>query len=104
MTEEILVTREEGIATVTLNRPAKLNAMTKAMWRDLGGAMIELGVGHDQAQAVDGRAEPAGLPADPDVGQGGDLQSAAHADPVNHCHHGCRQAFRLSMVRLMTWP
>ena len=30
------------IATVTLNRPAKLNALTKAMWRALGDAIRAL--------------------------------------------------------------
>lgn len=43
-TEEnaILVAREGPIATVTLNRPHKLNALTKAMWRDLGSAIAAL--------------------------------------------------------------
>ena len=36
MDETILVERDGAIATVALNRPAKLNALTKAMWRDLG--------------------------------------------------------------------
>jgi enoyl-CoA hydratase/carnithine racemase len=41
--ETILVGRDGHIATVTLNRPAKLNAMTKPMWQRLGEAMEELG-------------------------------------------------------------
>ncbi len=40
--DRILVARDGHIATVTLNRPEKLNAMTKAMWRRLGEVMIEL--------------------------------------------------------------
>ncbi len=36
MTNEILVAREGAIVTVTLNRPQKLNAMTKPMWQRLG--------------------------------------------------------------------
>ncbi|HLX27017.1 MAG TPA: enoyl-CoA hydratase-related protein [Casimicrobiaceae bacterium] len=40
--KEILVAREGGVATVTLNRPQKLNALTKAMWRDLGDAIARL--------------------------------------------------------------
>jgi enoyl-CoA hydratase/carnithine racemase len=35
----ILVERDGAIATVVLNRPEKLNALTKAMWRDLGEAI-----------------------------------------------------------------
>jgi enoyl-CoA hydratase len=37
--DTILVTREGYVATVILNRPAKLNALTKAMWRGLGEAI-----------------------------------------------------------------
>lgn len=43
MTEEtILLDRDGHIATVTLNRPHKLNAFTKAMWRRLGDVMRAL--------------------------------------------------------------
>jgi enoyl-CoA hydratase/carnithine racemase len=40
--ETILVARDGAIATVTLNRPAKLNALTKAMWAALGDAIAAL--------------------------------------------------------------
>ena len=36
MSEHILVQRQDAVATVVLNRPQKLNAMTKSMWRELG--------------------------------------------------------------------
>jgi enoyl-CoA hydratase len=38
----VLVARDGPIATVTLNRPDKLNALTKPMWQRLGSAMHEL--------------------------------------------------------------
>jgi enoyl-CoA hydratase/carnithine racemase len=41
-TEVILVDRDADIATVTLNRPEKLNALTKPMWKRLGEVMREL--------------------------------------------------------------
>ncbi len=39
MSDPIAVSREGPIATVTLNRPEKLNALTKAMWQQLGEAI-----------------------------------------------------------------
>ncbi len=42
MAETILVARDGAIATVVLNRPEKLNALTVGMWRRLGEAMAEL--------------------------------------------------------------
>jgi len=42
MSDTILVRRDGGIATVVLNRPEKLNALTKPMWQRLGGVFDEL--------------------------------------------------------------
>jgi enoyl-CoA hydratase/carnithine racemase len=42
MADVILVERDNDIATVVLNRPEKLNALTKPMWQRLGEAMNEL--------------------------------------------------------------
>ena len=42
MMDLVLVDCDGDIATVTLNRPDKLNAFTKAMWRRLGYVMDEL--------------------------------------------------------------
>jgi len=42
MTDPIAMTCDGPIATVTLNRPEKLNALTKTMWRDLGTAFERL--------------------------------------------------------------
>ena len=42
MSDDILIRRDGAIATVVLNRPAKLNALTRAMWRDLGIAIDAL--------------------------------------------------------------
>ncbi len=42
MQDDILVHRDGFIATVVLNRPQKLNAMTKGMWQRLGEAVRQL--------------------------------------------------------------
>ena len=51
MTDQILVERDDTIVTVTLNRPEKLNAMTKPMWRRLGEVMGELSA-DDQVRCI----------------------------------------------------
>ena len=40
--QHILVQHDGGLATVVLNRPEKLNALTKPMWQRLGEVFIEL--------------------------------------------------------------
>lgn len=42
MSDTILLSRADHIATITLNRPHKLNAMTKPMWLRLGEVLGEL--------------------------------------------------------------
>jgi len=42
LNETILVERDGPIATVIMNRPHKLNALTRTMWRELGRTMDEL--------------------------------------------------------------
>ena len=43
MAEEILVERgEAGVTTLVFNRPEKLNALTKGMWRDFGQTLESL--------------------------------------------------------------
>jgi enoyl-CoA hydratase/carnithine racemase len=41
-TDPILIARDGGVATVTLNNPERLNALTLAMWARLGEVMREL--------------------------------------------------------------
>jgi enoyl-CoA hydratase/carnithine racemase len=43
----LLVTRDQPVATVTLNRPDKLNALTRTMWQSLGTKMRELSADDD---------------------------------------------------------
>ena len=65
----ILVERDGAIATVVLNRPEKLNALTKAMWRALGEAIDELSANDDvRCIIVRGAGEKAFSPGN-DIGE-----------------------------------
>ena len=37
----VLYRKEEKVAVVTLNRPHKLNALSRELWRDLDARMVE---------------------------------------------------------------
>jgi enoyl-CoA hydratase/carnithine racemase len=43
VSDELLVRRDGTIVTLVLNRPKKLNAMTKPLWQQLGAALEALG-------------------------------------------------------------
>ena len=69
MNDLIAVNREGPIATVTLNRPAKLNAMTRPMWRSLGERIGELSADDDlRCIIVRGAGEKAFSPGN-DIGE-----------------------------------
>lgn len=51
MNGEILVTHDGPVATVTLSNPAKLNALTVAMWREFTAAMQQLS-GDDSLRCI----------------------------------------------------
>ncbi len=67
--DTILVDRDGAIATVTLNRPDKLNALTKAMWNGLGEAIGRLSADADlRCIVVRGAGERAFSPGN-DIGE-----------------------------------
>lgn len=47
MAKQIQVERDGTIATVVLNRPAKLNAITRSMWHRLGETIVTLSADND---------------------------------------------------------
>ena len=58
--EPVLVSRDGPIATVTLNNPAKLNALTRPMWDKLGVVMRELSADdHTRCVVLRGAGEQA---------------------------------------------
>ena len=67
--DEVLVSRDGNVATVTLNRPAKLNALTRAMWQRLGETFDALSADHDlRCIVVRGAGERAFSPGN-DIGE-----------------------------------
>jgi enoyl-CoA hydratase/carnithine racemase len=91
----VLVERDGAIATVVLNRPEKLNALNKAMWRRLGDVMVELD-GDDAVRCVVLRG--AGVKA---MGPGADIcefvtersnsqQAAEYGALMHRSMHGIR--------------
>lgn len=99
MDDELLVERDGAIATVVLNRPAKLNALTRGMWAALGRAVDTLSA--DDAVrciVIRGAGERAFSPGN-DIGEfatqradkaqaidyGRDMHATAHA--LERCRH-----------------
>lgn len=99
MADEILIERDGAIATVVLNRPHKLNALTRPMWAALGEAMRALSdddalrcivlrgagerafsPGNDIAEFESERANKAQA-----VEYGATMHATAHA--IAHCRH-----------------
>ena len=76
MTDQlILVEWTESVATVTLNRPDKLNALTKGMWQQLGDVFLELAGSVDlRAVILRGAGEKSFSPGN-DIGEFADQRS-----------------------------
>jgi len=88
MAEPVLVEREEGIVTVVLNRPEKLNALNKAMWLGLNHAFAALEP-DDTVRAIvlRGAGEKAFAPG-ADIGEfETERSSAAQARDYGHLMH-----------------
>ena len=43
MSDGVLLTRDGAIATITLNKPERMNALDRGMWERIGAIMGELG-------------------------------------------------------------
>jgi enoyl-CoA hydratase len=93
MADPILVTRDDGIATVALNNPERLNALNKAMWTRLGEVMRELSA--DDALrciVVRGAGEKA-FAAGADIAEfAGERADSKQAKPYGNLIHETMQA------------
>jgi enoyl-CoA hydratase len=88
MSELILVERDGPITTVVLNRPEKLNALTKAMWRSLGETIVALDRGDDvRCIILRGAGESAFSPGN-DIGEfATERANKAQAIAYGHAMH-----------------
>jgi enoyl-CoA hydratase/carnithine racemase len=69
MSDTILVERNDAVATVVLNRPHKLNALTRSMWQRLGETMSALSADDSlRCVVVRGAGEKAFSPGN-DIGE-----------------------------------
>lgn len=98
VTDGILVTRDGHVATVVLNRPEKLNALTKPMWRGLGEAIEALSADDGlRCVVVRGAGDKAFAPGN-DIGEfeteRADVEQARAYGAVMHrtlnAFHNCR--------------
>ena len=95
MTDLILVTRAGPIATVVLNRPDKLNALTKAMWQALGEAIDALSADDAlRCVIVRGAGEKAFSPGNDIAEFATERSNKAQAIAYGRVMHATAQAFR----------
>src|ERR1700733_8751297 len=52
MSDDLLVNRDDGVVTLTLNRPDKLNSITGAMWGDLRDVFDDVATNRDDRVLV----------------------------------------------------
>src|SRR3989337_813808 len=92
-TEVILVDRDADIATVTLNRPEKLNALTKPMWKRLGEVMRELSADDSlRCIVIRGAGDKSFAPGN-DISEFADARSnSAQAKAYGEIHHAALSA------------
>lgn len=91
--DTLLVQREDTIATIVLNRPAKLNAFTVSMWQRLGDAFRTL-ASDDEVRCiiVRGAGERAFSPGN-DISEFSTMRSnKAQATDYGHVMHATAQA------------
>jgi len=104
-TDVILVERNADIATVILNRPEKLNALTKPMWKRLGEAVRELSADDGlRCLVLRGAGEKSFAPGN-DISEFANTRSnSAQAKEYGEVHHAALAALyecRHPMVALI---
>ncbi|MFQ5765814.1 MAG: enoyl-CoA hydratase-related protein [Rhodospirillales bacterium] len=95
MTDTVLVERADNVATVILNRPEKLNAFTKAMWKRLGEVLAELS-GDDAVRCIvlRGAGDRAFSPGNDISEFAAERSNAAQAEAYGELMHGTVETLR----------
>ncbi|MGE5241029.1 MAG: enoyl-CoA hydratase-related protein [Bacteroidota bacterium] len=104
-TDVILVDRKADIATVILNRPEKLNALTKPMWKRIGEVLRELSADDSlRCLVLRGAGEKSFAPGN-DISEFANTRSnSAQAQEYGEVHHAALAALdqcRHPMVALI---
>lgn len=94
MKGEILLTREGPVATIALSNPAKLNALTVAMWRELAAVMQRLSADDDLRCVVLRGAGTRAFAAGADIAEFATARNTAAQGKIYHRElvHGALQA------------
>ncbi|HEU0200837.1 MAG TPA: enoyl-CoA hydratase-related protein [Burkholderiaceae bacterium] len=92
--DEMRIHRDGAIATVVLNRPEKLNALTKSMWAGLGAAIAQLSAdGNLRCIVVRGAGEKAFSPGNDIAEFATERANKAQAIAYGGVMHATAQAF-----------
>jgi len=95
MNDTLLIERAGAIATVVLNRPHKLNAFTKGMWRRLGEVVDELAADSGLRCVVLRGAGDKAFSAGNDISEfENERSNAKQAEAYGRLMHGAIDAFR----------
>jgi enoyl-CoA hydratase len=97
MSSDLVLAERDGgnpsIVTVTLNRPAKLNALTRGMWRDLGATIARLSADDSvRCIVIRGAGEKAFSPGNDIAEFETDRSNNAQAIGYGHDMHATAQA------------
>ena len=95
MTDTVLVEREDDIATVVLNRPEKLNAFTKPMWKRMGEVFQNLSSDDGvRCIVIRGAGDRAFSPGNDISEFAKDRSNAAQAEAYGKLMHGTIETIR----------
>lgn len=96
MTDSVLLTREGAIATITFNKPERMNALDRDMWEHLGVLMRELSADDDLRCIVLRGAGTRAFAAGADIAEfaterADAKQAAGYGDAIHHTMQAVRE-------------